>query len=339
MSSDSEFNYSAYVAKENGQLDAVVKDGLDFINWRNKFRKDSVIFIKPNFTFPKYVEGVTTRPEMLRCLLEKFKDRCDRVILGESDGGNHSFKVEESFKGHNMYDIAKETGAELVSLSSLPSRFVESEIQSKKVKVKLPNMLLDEVDCFVSVPVLKVHVMTGISLGIKNLWGCYPDTMRCLHHQNLNRKLTLIAGLLKPKIVVIDGHFALDGHGPMWGEPVKTDLILFSDNVVASDALGAFLMGIPLKKAKHILIAEKEGLGTTNLNEVRFNTDWRQYIMQFQIRKTPIDLASHLLFRSDRLARIVMNSPLSPLFYGIAGILRTDEEKTIANKLKKSDGA
>lgn len=31
----------------------------------------------------------------------------------------------------------------------------------KRVKVQLPNLLLDGIDCFISVPVLKVHVMTA----------------------------------------------------------------------------------------------------------------------------------------------------------------------------------
>lgn len=326
--------YSAFVSKENGKLRMVLQEGLDFIDWKRFAKKDSTVFLKPNFTFPRYKEGVTTRPELLRCLLEILKDRCDQVIIGESDIANNSFKAEESFKGHNMYKIAKETGSELVSLSRLPSRFVESKIQSKKVKVQLPNMLLDEVDCFVSIPVMKVHAMTGVSLGIKNLWGCYPDSMRCLHHQNFDRKITLIAKLLKPKIVVIDGYFSLDGHGPMWGEPVKTDLILLSDNVVVSDALGSTIMGIPLKRAKHILTAEKEGLGTSNLDNIRLSCDWHQYVMQFHNRKTIINHAESLLFHNDRLAKLVMDSPLSPFLYGIARLLRTDEEKTMANQLK-----
>ena len=64
--------------------------------------------------------------------------------------------------------------------------------EMKRVKVQLPKFLLEEIDCFISVPVLKVHVMTEVTLSIKNLWGCYPDTMRCLHHQNFNYKLHLL---------------------------------------------------------------------------------------------------------------------------------------------------
>ena len=325
--------YSVYIAEVDGRLNMNLLEGLQFIDWKKYVKKDSVVFIKPNFTFPSYVEGVTTSPALLKCLLEIIKDRARRVILGESDGGNHSFKAEEAFRGHQIHEICKEIGVEVINLSDLPSTFVKSEVQSKKVRVQLPKMLLEKVDCFISVPVLKVHVMTGVSLGLKNLWGCYPNTMRCLCHQNLDRKLALMARLLNPKITIIDGFYALDGHGPMFGDPIKMDVILASNNVVVADALGAAIMGVSLKRAKHIIIAEKEGIGTTNLEKVRVNTDWKQYRRQFQIRKTLLDRASGLLFHSDIIAKLVMASSFTPLVYKVAGKLRSSEEKATASQL------
>ncbi|MDH5690983.1 MAG: DUF362 domain-containing protein, partial [Candidatus Bathyarchaeota archaeon] len=179
----------------------------------------------------------------------------------------------------------------------------------------------------------KVHVLTGVSLGIKNLWGCYPDTMRCLHHRNLDRKLALIAKLLDPKITVVDGLYALDGHGPMFGQPKKTNLILTSNNVVVADTLGAMIMGLPLKKAKHILTAEKEGVGTANLENIVINTDWTRYRRQFHIRKTLMDRASSLLFHSQMVSKLVLDSPFTPLVYGVAGRLRSREEKAVVSEL------
>jgi len=325
--------YSAYIAKVNRELERDLLKGLEFLNWKDSVKKDSLVFVKPNFTFPRYREGVTTSPELLRRLLEIVKRRSSNVIVGESDGGNRSFRAEDAFRGHNMYEICKEVGVELVNLSTLASKLVESEIQSKKVKVQLPKMLLDEVDCLISVPVLKVHVMTGVSLSLKNLWGCNPDTMRCLHHQDLDRKLALMAKLLNPKITVIDGLYALYGHGPMFGDPLKTDLILASNNVVVADTLGASIMGVSLKNAKHIMIAEKERLGTTNLENVRVNTNWKQYEGQFQIRKTLLDRASSLLFYSDIFAKLVLASPFTPLVYEVAKSLRSPEEKAIRSQL------
>lgn len=223
----------------------------------------------------------------------------------------------------------------MVNLSKLPSTFVKGKIQSKSVKVQLPKLLLEEIDCLISVPVLKVHVMTGVTLSMKNLWGCYLDAMRCLHHQNFNQKITYMTKLLDPKIVVIDGIYALDEHGPMYGEPVKMNLIITSNNPVVADALGAKIMGIPLKKAKHILVAEREGLGTTNLREVKMNDDWEQFKRQFQIRKTFLDKASWLIFNSDALAKLVISSPFTPLVYKVTDMLRTSEEVEAANQIKQ----
>jgi uncharacterized protein (DUF362 family) len=325
--------YFAYVAEANKELRTSLLKGLEFINWKSLVREDSLVFVKPNFTFPEFRRGVTTSPELLKCLLEILRDRSNSVILGESDGGNHSFKASEAFRGHRMYEICKQIGVELVNLSTIPSGFVESTIQGKKVKVQLPKMLLEKVDCFISVPVLKVHVITHVSLGLKNLWGCYPDTMRGLHHTNLDRKLTLIAKLLKPKITIIDGLYGLDWHGPMYGDPVRMNLLLMSDNVVVADTLGAMIMDVPLKEARHIVMAEKEGIGTTNLANVRVNTDWRKYQRHFHIRKTLLDNASSLLFHSDVAAKLVMDSPITPLMYKAVGSLRSREEKAIARRL------
>ena len=308
-------------------------ESLEFVKWREYIKKDSIVFLKPNFTFPYYKEGITTSPKLLKNLLEILKDRAENVILGESNGGNHSFKAEDAFMGHNMYEICKETGVELVNLSKLPSRMVKGDIQGKNVKVKLPQLLMEDIDCFMSVPVLKVHVMTSVTLSMKNLWGCYPDTMRCLHHKNLSSKLALITKVLNPKVVVMDGIYALDGHGPMYGEAKKRDLLLSSNNPVSIDAVCAAIMGIPIKKAEHIIMAEKEGLGTTNLANIKFNDDWKKFAMQFSVNKTLIDNLSTLLFKSEIMAKLVMDSPITPLVYSVAKFLRNNKEKSVIKEI------
>ena len=230
-------HYRAYISHAM-DLEKTIPDSLEFIRWKDHVSPDTTVFVKPNFTLPYYKEGVTTNPRVLHHLLGLLRDRAGRVIVGESDGGNHSFTADQAFRGHGMQEICRDTGTELVNLSTIPAKNVEGVVQGRSVKVQLPAMLLEDVDCFISVPLLKVHVMTTVTLSMKNLWGCYPDTMRCLHHKNLSRKLALITRSLNPQLVLIDGTFALDGHGPMYGTPVKTDLILSADNPVVADSLG-----------------------------------------------------------------------------------------------------
>jgi len=327
--------YRAYIAGTGDGLKATLERGLQHINWDSHINSNSTVFLKPNFTFPYHKKGVTTSPELLRCLLEILVGKAGRVIVGESDGANHAFTAEEAFEGHDMYRICREAGVEIVSLSTLPSETVEGKISGKSIKVQLPKLLLEGVDCFISVPVFKVHAMTTVTLSLKNSWGCIPDTMRCLEHQDLVYKLALIATLLKPRIVVIDGTYALDKHGPMYGEPVKTDMLVVADNTVAADALGAMVMGFSPRSVKHIAVAAKAGLGSLALEDMEVNADWKKYSRQFHIHRTLIDRASGLLFFSGALARLVMASPLTPLIYKIAGLFRSSDEKQVAGQMGK----
>lgn len=325
--------YRVYIDGIGDDLKDTLQKGLEFIHWDEYIGKESRVFVKPNFTFPSYREGVTTNPQFLKYLLEIIKSRAGRVTLGESDGGNHSFTADQAFEGHNMHEICREIGVELVNLSKMPSRFVKGEIQGKVVEVLLPELLLDETDCFISVPVLKVHTMTTISLSLKNSWGCTPDTMRYLHHQNLPHKLALIAKLLRPKIVVVDATYALDGHGPMYGEPVKTDMVLVADNTVVADAMGARIMGFSPQKIRTITMAEKIGLGSTKLDDVETNQNWQRYGRQFQVRKTIVDRVSSLFFLSDAFAKLVLDSPLTSAIYKVANLFKNKMEKELASQL------
>lgn len=329
-----ENKYYAYVSKIE-DINVDLKKSFDFIKWENSIHSQSTVFIKPNFTFPSYKEGVTTNPIVLEVLLGLLKDKVERVIVGESDGGNRSFTADQAFKGHKMKEICKKTGAELINLSTLPSENVEGVIQGKSVKVQLPKMLLHDIDCFISVPVLKVHANTTVTLSMKNLWGCYPDTMRGLHHKYLSRKLALITKFLNPQLILIDGTYALDSHGPMYGKPIKTNLILSANNPVVADSLGSAIMGIPLSKVDHILIAEKEGLGITDLSKVTLNEDWRNYAMKFNVTKTLNDHLSWVLFNSEYCSKIVMDSPLTPLIYKIVSKFRNDDEQKVADQIQK----
>jgi uncharacterized protein (DUF362 family) len=159
--------------------------------------------------------------------------------------------------------------------------------------------------------------------------------MRGMHHQNLSHKLALIATLMKPKIIVVDGTYALNKHGPMYGETVKRDLVLVADNTVAADALGARLMGFLPQSIKHMAVAEKAGLGSTKLEDVEISQDWQQYRRPFRIERTLIDRISAVPFNSDTLAKLIFQSQFTPLIYKVVGVLRTSKEREIASQMSK----
>lgn len=326
--------YRAYIGDTSRGMEKTIHDALDYIQWEKSVYPDSVVFVKPNFTYPYYKEGITTSPALLKPLLRILKGRARRVIVGESDGGNRSFSADTAFKNHGMPETCGECGIELVNLSRIPSTVVEQTVAGKKVRVTLPELLLKEVDCFVDVPVLKVHVMTGVTLGLKNMWGCFPDTMRGLYHQNFARRISLIAGALKPGITLIDATYGLDKHGPMWGEAVKLDLILAANNVLAADALGASIMGFDPERIEHLRVAARTIPGTIDLKAVTINRDWKTYRRKFTIHKTLIDRFAWLLFNSEALSKLVFSSQFTKIIYAVGTRLRSSKEKHTAADLK-----
>ena len=93
-------DYCGYINKSENQSENLTR-ALEYIDWESIIRRDDVVFIKPNFTFPSYKAGVTTNPELLDAILSKIKNRAQRIIVGESNGGMNSFTADEAFRGHD----------------------------------------------------------------------------------------------------------------------------------------------------------------------------------------------------------------------------------------------
>jgi len=279
-----------------------IQKGLEFIQSNEIINKNSTIFIKPNLTDVVHKPGITTTPLMIKTVIEVFSPLVKKIFVGESDGGNYSFSADMSLKNHGIFEAANDfPNVEVVNLSKLPRTRVKENVCGKKVWVDLPDLLLNDIDCLVSVPVLKTHAMTHGTFSIKNLWGCYPDPMRLLYHKNLDYKLALISKLTKNKIQIVDGFWALDGHGPMEGTPIVTNKMLISNNPVAVDASSAYLMNLDKDKIGHLGMAEQFSLGISDINKIQFNKDIsKEKLQKFKPYKVNLDIGQlrHLILQS-----------------------------------------
>ena len=137
---------------------------MEWLGWQKLVPKDSRVFIKPNLTWPNPLPGVTTTPEAIEALVVVLKERTSNITIGESDGGYHSYYAEEAFKGHKLYDIGEKYRVRVVNLSKDERETIIETIAGNKVSVTLPHILLHETDVFITMPVPKTHVMTGVSL-------------------------------------------------------------------------------------------------------------------------------------------------------------------------------
>jgi uncharacterized protein (DUF362 family) len=315
----------AYIAKTGGEgiTPEDVLGAFEWLEWERIIPANARVFIKPNLTWPEHIPGVTTTPKAIYSVVSVLRDRTRRITLGESDGGYHSFRAEEAFSGHGLQDMAQQLGFQLVNLSRLPAETREVEVAGRSMRVTLPRFLLCEVDVFITLPVPKTHVMTGVSLALKNQWGCIPSTMRLREHAHFDRKIVAINRLLHPHLAVFDGTYFLDGAGPMTGDAIKMDLLIAGDTPGAASIVACKVMGIKPDSIAHHRMARREGLFPTSLGEVEINAPpdsfrWRK----FKMRRAFLDWISLAGFHNRILGRIFWELPSAGLLHAFLYAVR-----------------
>lgn len=131
-----------------------------------------------------------------------------------------------------------------------------------------------EADLIVSIPKLKTHHWARVSLSLKNLIGVVPGARygwpkNIVHVNAITPSILGIYRSLPPVVAVVDGIVGMEGDGPLFGTPVNHGLIAVGADPVAVDVLCARLMGIPLERTDHPLLAAWAGLGQGHAIDVR----------------------------------------------------------------------
>ncbi len=95
------------------------------------------------------------------------------------------------------------------------------------VKAVAERVREEGADAIITVPVMKTHDQTEVTLGLKNLKGLIADGQKKYFHSHgvVNGVIDIIQ-TVKPVLSVIDATFCQQGLGPIFGETVEMDLIL-----------------------------------------------------------------------------------------------------------------
>lgn len=317
--------YRAFFDRVNDEtLGQTISNALDKLDWQNKVRNDSTVFVKPNFTWPRFRPGVVTSPAFLAALLPLLKDRADRVMIGESD--LPIFRTSMAFRGLGIDKVCRASGAEMVELSRTPFSTVETMVAGKKLRLSLPRVVLKEVDVMVNAAVPKCHVVTKMSGAMKNFYGLIPDPFRGNRHRHeVNYAIVGVNKIIKSDLVVMDGIYSLSGRGPILGTPIPTKVIIAADNALAADSVVCRFFEMDPLSIRHLRLAEKEGLGAIDEGQIQMVRP-----LSFRVRLRPrralMDYFAILTFKSRFVNKMVMSSPLTPILYKLLGPFRSAQE-------------
>ena len=215
---------------ENGHLTDAVQSALKQVGLLEGLDQTPRVALKPNFTYPYYKPGITTSPLVIRETIELLRQYTRHIAIVETDGGYGAWLAAEAFAGHGIYELGKKYDVEIVNLCDGPHEMISFTSGRRTHQLPLPVRLLRETDLFISMPVPKIHAMTGLTLAYKNQWGCVPDIMRLRRHYVFDDAIVAINKALRPAVLA-DGTYFLDRNGPMEGDSVQMNLI-----IAASDA-------------------------------------------------------------------------------------------------------
>jgi uncharacterized protein (DUF362 family) len=225
--------------------------------------KPKQILIKPNYINSEPPStGITTDSRVIEGIVKFLRQRKTKdIIIGEGSGWSDTF---EAFKVAGVDAVAERWNVKLVDLNK--DKIIEvnppNPLSIKKIKVAETSLK----SIIISVPKLKLHRIATVTLSLKNMMGALASK-GSMHRGSLSKNIVDLVSVLRPSISVIDGIIAGEGHETS-GNPVEMNLVIAGTDPVAVDAVGAAVMGISPTDVKHLVLAEKKGLGTCDLEKI-----------------------------------------------------------------------
>lgn len=222
------------------------------------------VLVKPNLIAPKKPDlAATTHPAIVKAVVNWLYEHGVRnITVADSPGGVYTPEFLKS-----IYHTCG-----LNSLSEKATLNMDVTFDSVVSPEGFANHTFNiiqpiiEADYVINLPKLKTHGMTGMSAGIKNMFGSVPGLQKPqLHYrwkslEEFSRMLVELACVTAPDITLIDGIFGMEGDGPTGGTPVKAGVTLASRDVFTQDYYAALVMHINPKEVEMLHQARKMGL-------------------------------------------------------------------------------
>jgi uncharacterized protein (DUF362 family) len=236
-----------------GDLVGVLTDGLRAIG------ADVVgarVLLKPNLVEYDRGSAINTDPRLIVAAVTAFRSLgADSITVGEAPG--HRRDTRYVVEASGLAGLLREAKTEFVDLNisaaapvTLRSRYTAMG------SLWLPTAVADA-DVVVSMPKMKTHHWAGVTLSLKNCFGCLPGRVygwpkNALHWQGIERSILDIAGAVRPSFAIVDGIVAMEGNGPIDGTPKDVGLLIVGDDPVAVDATTSHIMGFDPERLAYL---------------------------------------------------------------------------------------
>ena len=233
----------------DGDLEAVVLDGLRLVE--ADVRRKSVL-LKPNLV--EFVKGasINTDPRMVVAAANALR-RLGASSVVVAEGPGHRRDTEAIAFASGLRDALDDAGLRFVDLNDAPLVRTPLETRYTGLRELWVPRILRETEVVVSMPKLKTHHWVGVTMSLKNCFGCMPGRVYgwpkdVFHVRGIPESILDIFAAVRPSLAIVDGIVGMQGDGPIMGDPVNSGVVVVSRDPVAADVTGARLMGMDPEK-------------------------------------------------------------------------------------------
>ena len=214
------------------------------------------MLLKPNLV--DYIPGnaINTHPLLVLAAAESFRRLgAKSVLVAEGPGHQRDTQLVLSQSGYAHH--LKDEKIRFVDLNR--DELIRTRLRASYTGMKdlwLPRTVL-EADFLVSMPKIKAHHWSGVTLSMKNMFGVVPGTRygwpkNILHWNGIQESILDLCATVPIHFVIADGIVAMEGNGPLNGTPRSLGKIVLADDPVAADATCARLMGFEPSRIVHV---------------------------------------------------------------------------------------
>ncbi len=251
---------------EDGAVDFAVRRAIELAGGLSQLvTSSSRVLIKPNLWSPQRsgtgsITDARVTEAVTRVVLEY---GVSRVVIGEGCGAGYDargWSTEEAFLTSGTRDAAQRLGVPLRNLNTDESEEVVIDSPLVMDRVRIARTALES-DVIISVPVLKSHIRTHVTLSLKNMKGVMPGAeKRKTHRLGLDQAIVDLNSVVRPHFVVLD---ALVGMQGLWDYPVDSvpvGLVVAGADALSVDCVGARLMRMDPNQVMHLrYMGQREG--------------------------------------------------------------------------------
>lgn len=211
-----------------------------------------VAILKPNFVAGRPAStGATTNLDLLATVAEMVHAAGATPLLCESPGTEFDFQQTYTILGLEEFCRQHDIGivgpvAEWLELQPVGARRLK--------RFHKPAALAGT--CLINLPVLKTHVVSGMSVAMKNLMGLLPrEDRRSMHTLGIQQCIVDLNRGIKPDLNIVDGSVGQDQDGPLYGRKADLGALVAGRDSLAVDLVCCRLVHVDPQTIGHFRLA------------------------------------------------------------------------------------